>query len=226
MTVLGGYVTFKRGSVFLKTPLWVCFLLKAKVFCQIIYVVSVAERPVSKRQPEVSLDASQAVWGSWKKQLQRGVTPLYSAPLTFVEGARQRWDSPGLLKVMDVLVFASAHTSSSCRTKCLCILTSLSSRPQTPVIPVPPAPHLSLCTSVLHYFRDFHPVPWASTFQARSLTCSVSLSAEITSTPRLFGWLLWDALQIPGLSPTVPTARAAPGTSVKVSVESHFCQVS
>ena len=109
MTVQGGYVTFKRGSVLLKTPLWVCFLLKAKVFCQIIYVVSVDERPVSKRQPDASLDASKSVWGSWKKQLQRGVTPLYSAPLTFLEGVRQRWDSPGLLKVMDVLIFASAH---------------------------------------------------------------------------------------------------------------------
>lgn len=30
----------------------------------------------------------------------------------------------------------------------------------TPVILVLPAPHLSLCTRVQHYFRDFHPVPW------------------------------------------------------------------
>ena len=145
MTVLGGYVTFKRGSVLLKTPLWVCFLLKAKVFCQIIYVVSVAERPVSKHQPDASLDASKAVWGSWKKHLQRGVTPLYSAPLTFVEGARQRWDSPGLLKVMDVLIFASAHTSSSCHTKCLCILTSLSSRPRGHLWSQCFLPHTSVC---------------------------------------------------------------------------------
>lgn len=101
------------------------------------------------------------MWGSWKKQLQRGVTPLYSAPLTFLEGVRQRWDSPGLLKVMDVLIFASAHMSSSCRTNCLLhphvpVLEASG----TPVIPVLPASHLSLCTRVLHYFRDFHPVPW------------------------------------------------------------------
>ena len=107
-----------------------------------------------------------------------------------------------------------------------CILTSLSLRPQGHLWSQCFLPHTSVCAHVSYIISDFHPVRWGLHLLSQVPNCSVSLSAGITSTPCLFGWLLWDALQIPGLSPTVPTARAAPSSSVKVSVESRFCRVS
>ena len=112
----------QRGSALSKTPPWASlfFLLKAKVFCQIIYVLSVTEGPVSKRQLGTY---SGCLWGCvglfWgATPARKGWSLCLVPPPTFVEEARKWCDYPGPLKVMDVLIFAFVHMSASCRVKC------------------------------------------------------------------------------------------------------------